>query len=136
MLAYNEETGETGYYTVTAVMVHTDPTIVHLIIDGETIETTPEHPFYVMDSAPWLATGETAGRWVNAGELHIGDAVRQADGTTGIVQAVVVVERSQPVYHYRENCLSGLRWKTVVSKYWEMQELSASEIRFNIISEF
>jgi hypothetical protein len=99
VLAYNEETGETGYYTVTAVMVHIDPTIVHLTIDGETIETTPEHPFYVMDSAPWLATGESQGRWVDAGDLHVGDAVRQVDGTTGLVQAVVVVERSQPMYN-------------------------------------
>jgi hypothetical protein len=99
VLAYDEETGETGYYTVTAVMVHIDPTIVYLTIDGETIETTPEHPFYVMESAPWLATGETKGRWVDAGELHVGDAVRQADGTTGMVQAVVVVERSQPMYN-------------------------------------
>ncbi|MCE7989405.1 MAG: hypothetical protein DYG89_50275 [Caldilinea sp. CFX5] len=99
LLAFNEATGATGYYTVTAVMVHIDPTIVHLTIDGETIETTPEHPFYVMESAPWLATGETQGRWVDAGELHVGDAVRQADGTTGIVQGVVVVQRSQPMYN-------------------------------------
>jgi|LakMenEpi03Aug12_release.lakeMendotaPanAssembly.Ray.scaffolds.fasta_scaffold226868_3 hypothetical protein len=48
-----------------------------------------------MDSAPWLATGESQGRWVDAGELHVGDAVRQA----GIVQAVVVVQRSQPTYN-------------------------------------
>jgi hypothetical protein len=52
-----------------------------------------------MESAPWLATGATQGRWVNAGDLDVGDAVRQADGTTGIVQAVVVVERRQPMYN-------------------------------------
>ena len=67
VLAYNEETAPnglpTGYYTVTAVMVHIDPTIVHLTIDGETVETTPEHPFYVVDSAPWLQSGEAQGRW-------------------------------------------------------------------------
>ena len=99
VLAYNEETGETGYYTVTAVVAHVDPSIVELTIDGETLQTTAEHPFYVMAGAPWLATGETQGRWVNAGELEIGDAIRQADGTTGIVQAVVVVQRRQPMYN-------------------------------------
>ena len=115
MLAYNEETGETGYYTVTAVIAHVDPSIVELTIDGdpsassgtETLETTAEHPFYVVASAPpalslvegWLVTGETEGRWVNAGELEVGDAVRQADGTTGMVHAVVVVERRQPMYN-------------------------------------
>ena len=46
-----------------------------------------------MDRAPWLATGETQGRWVEASDLAVGDAIRQADGTTGMVQAVVVVER-------------------------------------------
>ena len=99
VLAYNEATGETGYYTVTAVIAHVDPSIVELTIDGETLETTAEHPFYVMAGAPWLATGETQGRWVNAGELEVGDTIRQADGTTGMVQAVVVVQRRQPMYN-------------------------------------
>ena len=80
VLAYNEATGETGYYTVTAVISHVDPSIVELTIDGETLETTAEHPFYVVAGAPpalslvegWLATGETQGRWVNAGELEVG----------------------------------------------------------------
>ena len=107
VLAYNEATGETGYYTVTAVISHVDPSIVELTIDSdpsassgtETLETTAEHPFYVVAGAPWLQSGETQGRWVNAGELEVGDAVRQADGTTGMVQAVVVVERRQPMYN-------------------------------------
>ncbi|MCB0107994.1 MAG: hypothetical protein KDE53_18860 [Caldilineaceae bacterium] len=71
------------------------------------VETTPEHPFYVLASAPlalsfaegWLAVGETVGRWVPAGELAIGDAIRQADGTTGTVQAVEVVAQPQVMYN-------------------------------------
>ena len=46
--------------------------IISFTIDKETIETTPEHPFYVMANAPWLQSGETEGRWVNAGELEVG----------------------------------------------------------------
>ena len=52
-----------------------------------------------MDRAPWLATGETQGRWVEASDLAVGDAIRQADGTTGMVQAVVVVQRRLPMYN-------------------------------------
>lgn len=35
---------------------------MHLVIDGELIETTPEHPFYTI-----------AGEWVEAENLTIGD---------------------------------------------------------------
>lgn len=52
VLAWDETTNATGYYTVTATLAHVDPVIVHLTIDGETIETTPEHPFYAVASAP------------------------------------------------------------------------------------
>lgn len=55
VLAYNEETGEIGYYPVVAVWEHLDPIIVTLTIDGEEIETTPEHPFYT-----------AAGNWLHA----------------------------------------------------------------------
>lgn len=53
----------------------------------------------MVEAAPWLQAGEVAGRWVDAGELTVGDDVRQADGSTGEVQAVVVVQRSQPMYN-------------------------------------
>jgi hypothetical protein len=46
VLAFNEDTGEVGYYPVRHVWAHKDPLIVTLTVDGETIETTPEHPFY------------------------------------------------------------------------------------------
>ncbi len=35
-----------GRISTTAVHIHTDQTIVYLTIDGETIQTIPEHPFY------------------------------------------------------------------------------------------
>lgn len=41
VLAWNEAVGETDYYTVTATTAHWDPLVVHLRVDGETIETTP-----------------------------------------------------------------------------------------------
>jgi hypothetical protein len=48
-------------YPILATWVHEDPLIVHLTIDGELIETTPEHPFR-------LANGD----WVPAAVLEIG----------------------------------------------------------------
>jgi len=45
-LAYDEATSATGSFTITAVLVYLDPTLIDLTIDGEQIETTPEHPFF------------------------------------------------------------------------------------------
>lgn len=39
--AWDEGTGTTGLYTVTATIAHTDPTQVHLTVNGEQVETTP-----------------------------------------------------------------------------------------------
>ena len=99
VLAYNEETGEIGRYPIIDTHEHLDPIIVLLTIDGERIETTPEHPFYAMASAPWLAVGELQGRWTDASDLETGDLIWQADGTTGVVQAAEVVSVEQWMYN-------------------------------------
>jgi len=107
VLAWDELTETTDYYLVTAAFSHVDATIVELTIDGdpstssgtETIETTADHPFYVVAGAPWLNKDEVDGRWVDAGELAAGDAVQNADGTTGVVDAVTVVAESQRMYN-------------------------------------
>jgi hypothetical protein len=88
VLAYNEELDTTGIYTVTAVMVHQDPVLTFLIIDGESIQTTPEHPFYTEEQG-----------WVPAGELWIGAHVRKADGSYGAVQTIGEAHWPQPMYN-------------------------------------
>jgi hypothetical protein len=88
VLAYDEATGTTGSYTVTAVLAHLDPALVHLTIDGERLETTLKHPFYTAERG-----------WVAAGELHVGDRVRKLDGREGVVQAVAVEQRPQVMYN-------------------------------------
>ena len=88
VLAYNEALDATGVYTVTVIWVHVDETLVHITIDGERIETTPEHPFYTQ-----------AQGWVPAGDLAVETKVRQADGDYGVVQAVVVVHQPQAMYN-------------------------------------
>ena len=88
VLAYDEATGQTGYYPISAVWAHEDPVIVYLAIDGETIETTPEHPFYTAN-----------GEWVAAGELQTGEEVRKADDSYGVVENVEFVYQLQPMYN-------------------------------------
>ena len=88
VLAYNEETGEIGYYPVTATWFHDDPVIVHLTLDGEEIETTPEHPFYT-----------AAGVWVAAEDLQVGDEIQRADGTTGTLEKIEIENHIQPMYN-------------------------------------
>ena len=89
VLAYNEETGETGYYEVTDVWAHDDPVIVYLVIDGELVETTPEHPFYTEE-----------GEWIPAGELEIGDEIVSSDGDTGTVESVEFIAENQTMYNF------------------------------------
>lgn len=73
VLAYHEETGEVGYYPVTETWVHEDPVLTYLVIEGEFIATTPNHPFYTTEG------------WVEAGELGEDAYVVRAGGAPGQV---------------------------------------------------
>lgn len=88
VLAWNEETGETGYYEVTDTFSHHDPVLTELVIDGEWIETTPEHPFYTLEEG-----------WVPADELKPGMHVRQADGDYELVWLKWNVRETQEMYN-------------------------------------
>ena len=77
VLAYDPATGETEERAVTATSVHRDSEITRVLVDGETVVTTPDHPFL------------TAGRgWVAAGDLRPGDELVSATGPSGAVFAV------------------------------------------------
>ncbi|GGQ72176.1 hypothetical protein GCM10010166_47590 [Couchioplanes caeruleus subsp. azureus] len=71
VLATEPETNETSAKTVTALWIHED-TVLDLIIDGEAVTTTEDHPF-------WNITDQ---QWQDAAELDAGDLVRTADGRT------------------------------------------------------
>jgi hypothetical protein len=88
VVAYDETTGETGEYEITDTISHEDPIIVHLTINGELIETTPEHPFYTSE-----------GEWINAGELEVGELIYSLDGEFGAVESVVFVADPQQMYN-------------------------------------
>jgi hypothetical protein len=99
-LAYNEATGEVGYYPITAFHENLDPVTINLTIDndptddqpGLVLETTPEHPFYVN------------GTWVNAGDLTVGTVLTSFDGEDGIIQLGTItaterIEQEQIMYN-------------------------------------
>lgn len=86
VLAYHELTGELGYYPVTKTWVHIDPIIITLVIDGELIETTPNHPFYTDEG------------WLGAGDLWVGAKVVRANGQLGQVESINVETTPQLMY--------------------------------------
>jgi len=88
VLAYDEASGTNGNYPVQAVLINDDPAEVFLSINGETVETTPEHPWYTEDRA-----------WVNAGELRLGEHLRKADGSYGSVQSIRIVSKPKIMYN-------------------------------------
>lgn len=77
VLATDPVTGTVTARTVTARFVNDDPVTGTVVIDGEPLGTTPEHPFYTEDRG-----------WVLAQDLRPGDHVRSADGSQGVVSSV------------------------------------------------
>jgi hypothetical protein len=75
-------------YTVTDTIAHVDPLVVALTLDDDTLTTIPEHPFFVGDDG-----------WVNAADLRPGDAVRQVDGSYGLMTRVALEARPQVMYN-------------------------------------
>jgi hypothetical protein len=107
-LAYNEQTGEVGYYPITAFHEYPDPVTINLTIDndptddqpGLVLETTPEHPFYVNNT--W-ACPECA-EWVNAEDLTVGTVLTSFDGENGIIPLGTItaterIEQEQVMYN-------------------------------------
>jgi len=88
VLAYDQQTKTTGSYVIKAVLTHSDSVIVYLTLNGETLETTPEHPFYTQERG-----------WVPAGDLRVGEHVRKAVGTFGTVQKVRREQHQQTMYN-------------------------------------
>ena len=109
VLAFNESTGESGYYPITAVHQNVDPAITYLTLnDGKTnqpeaITTTPEHPFYVTQPSGTqpkpIGHEDLNEHWVGAGHLQIGDKIREADGSVGTVANVVTVQQTQEMFN-------------------------------------
>lgn len=88
VLAYNEATRSVGEYAVTATISHLDLNKVLVTVEGETLHTTAEHPFYTY-----------GGEWVNAADLEVGDQVWSLENGYGEVEAVEQVETVEPMFN-------------------------------------
>ena len=85
----NPEIHEKALKKVNKIFVRETDSIIRLSINGEKIETTEEHPFYV----------EGRG-WTEAASLKEGDEVRTADGSAAAVEASESIKLSEPVKMY------------------------------------
>ena len=85
----NPEIHEKALKKVNKIFVRETDSIIRLSINGEKIETTEEHPFYV----------EGRG-WTEASSLKEGDEVRTADGSVAAVEATESIKLSEPVKVY------------------------------------
>jgi len=88
VLAWDATTRATSYYTVTAVMLHTDAAQVHLNVGGEHVETTPAHSFSTLERG-----------WVAAGDLWDGAHVRRADGSYALTLVLWLDAQPQMMYN-------------------------------------
>jgi|GEM_PF-6259097 len=67
--------------------------------------TTPGHPFYVTERSDAQPRPKPVGHedlndnWVGAGHLKVGDKIKKADGTFGIVKYVNTVQETRTMYN-------------------------------------
>ena len=84
----NPETGESEYKEVLRTFRKESDVLIHIFVNGEEIETTPVHPFWVVD------------QWVSAKDLETGDILTLADGTTAPVTDTYGEKLAEPVIVY------------------------------------
>lgn len=77
VLARDEANGTTDTYPVTAIWSHPDAITGTVVIDGEPIAVTPEHPFRTTDRG-----------WVTADDLEPGDHIVSLARAAGLVGAI------------------------------------------------
>ncbi len=87
--AFNVETGESELKTVTKVYVHAVNEVLHLYTDEGDIDTTANHPFYVVGKG-----------WVAAGDLVVGDEVYNLDETASAILGLEIEILDEPVLVY------------------------------------
>jgi RHS repeat-associated protein len=87
--------------------------LVSIAVDGETIEATSNHPFWVvegiggetrdrMEGIPEIPSGaKTPGRWVDAGNLRTGDVLLLRANRRATITSVAVRYVQQKVYNFQ-----------------------------------
>jgi hypothetical protein len=88
VLAYDEASGTTASYPISVVHINADPETGTVVVGGETIETTPGHPFYTLEAG-----------WLDAADLEPGMHVPSASGEPGEVSSVDFAARPAIMYN-------------------------------------
>ena len=89
-----------------------DQDLLSIKIGDETIQVTPGHPFWVvrgedLESRPWpehagerVMNAALQGRWVDAGDLRVGDVLYLKNGESREIGEIQVLEGGQQVYNF------------------------------------
>ena len=86
--AFNEEAGEVRVETIERTLVRESDHLIDLVVNGHLIETTSEHPFFV------VAKG-----WVDAGKIETGDELQTLEGAKLVVESVARRETPSTVFN-------------------------------------
>ena len=86
--ATNPETGGSGYKEVLRTFRKESDVLIHVFVNGEEIETTAVHPFWVEN------------RWVSAKDLKEGDLLTLADGSVARISGVYGEKLDEAVVVY------------------------------------
>jgi hypothetical protein len=93
--------------------------LVTIEVDSETIESTPRHPFCVVEGADLSSrprpehvprdpeNARQSCRWVDAGELRVGDELLQKSGRLSPVTLLTIRRVRQKVYNFHVRELSS-----------------------------
>ncbi|MBS7528917.1 hypothetical protein IC619_000220 [Hazenella sp. IB182353] len=90
VLAKDEKTGEQAYKEVEWLYEREVNETYQVHVGGEIIETTDEHPFWVIDVG-----------WVKTIDLRAGDVFETADGKTLTVDQIVKQDKKAAVYNFK-----------------------------------
>lgn len=87
--AENPETGEKGLKQVVRTFIKKSDKLVHITVNGETITTTPEHPFYVPQQG-----------WTESKNLYIGDMLVLKSGSYTTIEKIQYELLKSPINVY------------------------------------
>lgn len=90
VLSKDEATGKQAYKEVEWLFERKVKEIYKIYIGKEVIETTDEHPFWIIGEG-----------WVEAKDLQAGDKLETADGTAITIDKVLVQKKNTTVYNFK-----------------------------------
>ncbi|MEH7475839.1 polymorphic toxin-type HINT domain-containing protein, partial [Priestia megaterium] len=90
VLAKDENTGKQAYKKVEWLFERKVSKIYEIHIDNETIQTTKEHPFWIVGEG-----------WVKTKDLHDGDLLESDDGKIFTIDKIVVKVKKATVYNFK-----------------------------------